>query len=147
MALLKKSYNEENTVRTEIRSVEQTSMSFDHKIIKSTDSDLPEGINFHDEDGNLIAGVHEPKEDQGVFVAMVLTFTTTIAEVQASNRTNFEQAAESEAGKIKNLALDKEAQLQVIRDKRDQKLASNEACTTIQDAEKLTWNSVEEVTA
>jgi hypothetical protein len=44
MAVLKTGYNSDNTVRTETRSVEQTSVSKTHKIIKSTDSDLPSGI-------------------------------------------------------------------------------------------------------
>ena len=144
MALLKKSYNEEKTVRTEIRSVEQTCVSKTHQIIKSTDVDIPNGLQFVDESGDLLAGVWEV---EGVRYAMILAFETTLAQVRESNTTNYQQSARSEISKIDVLEADPEEQKQVILAKLADRLLENEACVTIQEAEKLTWNSAEEVTA
>jgi hypothetical protein len=135
MALLKKSYSEVDTVKTELRSVEVTHVSKTHKIIKSTDSDLPSGIEWIGTNGDLQNGVWEI---EGVFYAMILTFETTIEQVKESKLNQILQSARSKISAIDVLDDDAEAQKQVIKDDLAVKQAELEAMTTIQEAEAVT---------
>jgi hypothetical protein len=134
MAVLKKSYNNENTMRTEIRSVEQTSVSKTHQIIKSTDSDLPEDVSFINENGEMVNGVWEV---DGVYYAMILTFETTLEQVKESKSNQLKQSARSAIGGIDVLDDDSEEQIQAIKDALAMKQTELEATTTIQEAEAV----------
>lgn len=144
MALLGKRYNSDNTVKTEIRSVEQTSVSKTHKILKSTDTDIPEEVRFSDDEGDLIAGVWEV---EGIMHAMVLTFITTLEEVKVSKVSQITQSARSAIDKIDSLQDDFQEQREVFKEMLDQKLIEIDGATTIQQCEIITWNSEEAVDA
>ena len=135
MALLKKSYNNEKTVKTEIRSVEVTSVSKTHKIIKSTDSDLPLGIEWIGTNGDPQNGVWEI---EGVFYSMILTFVTTIEQAKESKGNQILQSARSKISAIDVLDDDAEAQKQVIKDNLAVKQAELESTATMQEAEAVT---------
>ena len=136
MALLHTSYNTENTVKKEIRSVEQTSVSMTHRIIKSTDSDLPAGLSFADSAGELISGVWEV---DGIKHAMVLIFISTLEEAIANKLNQFEQSAKSEIGAISVLDDDFAEQRQAIKDKLTAKNSEINIVTTLQDTENVVW--------
>jgi hypothetical protein len=134
MAVLKTGYNSDNTVRTETRSVEQTSVSKTHKIIKSTDSDLPSGILWIGTDGDLQNGVWEI---EGVFYAMILTFETTLEQVRDSKAKQIIQSAESKIGAISVLDDDFAEQRQTIKGELEAKQLELATAITIQDAESV----------
>jgi len=134
MAVLKTGYNSDNTVRTEIRSVEQTSVSKTHKIIKSTDTDLPSGILWIGTGGDLQNGVWEI---EGVFYAMILTFETTLEQVRENKAKQLIQSAESKVKKISVLDDNYEEQRQTIKGELEAKQLELATAITIQDAEAV----------
>ena len=133
MALLKKSYNNENTVCTEIRSVEFTNVSKTHHILKSTDADI-DGINFVDEDGDNIAGVWDV---DGVKHAMILTTATTLEQVKESNTSKIKQDTDNKIRGIDIRSTDQEDQKLAFIAAETVLLEANEACATIQEAERI----------
>ena len=134
MAVLKTGYNSDKTVRTEIRSVEQTSVSKTHKIIKSSDSDLPSVLSFTDETDELLKGVWEI---EGVFYEMILTVETTIEQVRESKSKQLVQSAESSVKKISVLDDNYEEQRQAIKANLVAKQLELATATTIQEAEAV----------
>ena len=142
MAVLYTSYNEENTVKTEIRSVEHTNVSKTHKIIKSTDTDLPDGLVVFVKDGNIIDGVWEV---EGTYYAMVLTFVITLEDIVNSKIEQANNQARSNISKIDVLSSNTEEQKASILADLESQLEVISNLSTIQDAEAYKVEVVDDI--
>ena len=133
MALLKTSYNEANTERYEVRSVEKTPTPFGHKIIKS--SEELGGIVLTEEDGTLKDGVWV--DEDGVLYASVLSFTATLEQMQTSKLEQLKGSAESDASKLSQLDPQRAEKIEAIVAKLAEKSAEVNGATTIQECEAV----------
>ena len=136
MATLLDRYNEDNTVRTQILSVEKAPDFWAFPILKSTDVYLPEGLKFVNEKGEKLGDV---REIEGVLYAPVQTFITTIEQVKENKRNYLEQTADSKANAIKPREANRDELIEAINVQLAGFLSELEEATTIQDAEAVVW--------
>jgi len=143
MATLLDQYSENNTVRTQILSVESAPNFWEFPILKSTEP-LPEGLTLTDEEGNPLGDVRTGKD--GALYAPIQTFITTLEQVKNNKKGSFEQSAISEATEIRKDVLEENGsiteRIQAVVVKRDVKIAEVELAVTIQDAESIVWSLV-----
>jgi hypothetical protein len=139
-------YNDENTVRTVLAVVDVKTNFKNFPVLKSTDTNLPEGLTFKEEDGTLKKGV---KEEEGLFgeglvqFAFVQSITTTLDDVMSSKSDQFTQSARSDIKGIDPLAKNAKEQKGDILLKLSNKNKALEDAETLQDAESIVWVGVD----
>jgi len=135
-------YSKDQKERSTYNIVELTKDFGKFPILKSTDTNLPEGLSFKNDDGSLKDGVKEQDDIFGegkVQFASVLKIVTTADQIRVSKLTTFKTTAENEIKAISGLAEDATEQKQAIVDKHTAKVAEIGEAVTIPDLEDILW--------
>ena len=144
MATLFDQYSEENTVRTQILSVESAPDFRVLPLLKSTEIGLPDGLSFVDENSEPLGDVKRCDiyvdgilVENGGFCASVQTYVTTLEQAKKSKIDRFTSSATSAVKAIDVLSDDIDLQKKAIVDALAVKIESVNSAVTLQDLDAV----------